>query len=130
MMLPKLEGPKPHPNAPSGPRRKITPRKKPSKPPGGKEEGKGLNKSDGGDLEMGMLPPLWSPTAGSNKSSSNESLSWSHLDEEKYALFKTNLIVTSIGKKYRLNFCFLYLLSKISIVAVHYHISEDLIFSY
>ncbi|KAK6641980.1 hypothetical protein RUM44_013703 [Polyplax serrata] len=83
MMLPKLEGPKPHPNAPSGPRRKITPRKKPSKPPGGKEEGKGLNKSDGGDLEMGMLPPLWSPTAGSNKSSSNESLSWSHLDEEK-----------------------------------------------
>lgn len=86
MMLPKLEGPKPHPNAPSGPRRKITPRKKPIKSlNSNKEEAKGSSKSEGGDLEMGMLPPLWSPTPGSNKSSSNESLSWSHLDEEKYA---------------------------------------------
>ncbi|KAL0266920.1 UNVERIFIED_CONTAM: hypothetical protein PYX00_009333 [Menopon gallinae] len=81
MLLTKLEGPKPHPNAPSGPRRKITPRKKPLKPQNNNKDER-RNRSEGGDLEMGMLPPLWSPTGASAKTSSNESLSWSHLDEK------------------------------------------------
>lgn len=88
-IVPKADGPKPHPSAPLGPRRKITPRKKPLKPPSAtKEDDKGLSRSESEDLEMGMLPPMWSPTPGSNKSSSNESLSWSHLDEEKYEFLK------------------------------------------
>ncbi|KAL0266923.1 UNVERIFIED_CONTAM: hypothetical protein PYX00_009333 [Menopon gallinae] len=85
MLLTKLEGPKPHPNAPSGPRRKITPRKKPLKPQNNNKDER-RNRSEGGDLEMGMLPPLWSPTGASAKTSSNESLSWSHLDENYTAL--------------------------------------------
>lgn len=39
-------------------------------------------------MDVGMLPPMWSPAGGSNISSSNESLTWSHIDEEKYAIFK------------------------------------------
>lgn len=86
-IIPKLDGPKPHPLAPEGPRRKITPRKSSLSIGKSKDEtgaNTANNQGGGGDMEMGMLPPSWSPTAGSNKSSSNESLSWSQLDEEKY----------------------------------------------